>query len=137
MSERADAGRFVRLTFDGPLKEHLAAAAGHDPVVASRGLVRTNQTDFMRLPAGLGLARHGRTAGLSCFGRRADMRPEKEKGRKEKNIHEDECTACKYKDVGDKFKAGCRGLVHGYRQPQWYVVLLLGDMQTLRTNPTG
>lgn len=65
--------RRVRPTFHSPLEEHLAAAAGHDPVVASRGLVRTHQTDLMSLPAGLGLDRQGRAAGLGGSGRRAEM----------------------------------------------------------------
>lgn len=61
-------------TFDGPLEEHLAAAAGHDPVVAPGGLVRTHQADLVCLPAGLGLAWHCRAAVLCRPGGRAERR---------------------------------------------------------------
>lgn len=103
----------VRPTFDSPLEEHLAAAAGYDPVVAPRGLVGAHQADLVRLPAGLGLARHRRTAGLSRPGRRAEMSTETEREREREGRE-------KYVNTGElhvkvkMFKAGCRrGLVAG------------------------
>lgn len=123
----------VRPTFNSPLKEHLAAAAGDDPVVASRGLVRTHQTDLVRLPARLGLTRHCRTDGLSRSGWRAEKCTEKERKR-EQYVKINELHPVLKTFVT---KVGCRALLYRYWQSQWYVVLLLGDVKTLKTNPAG